>query len=266
MFAVDLDRTMIYSKRWFSEADYATAVCVERRDGAEVSFMTATAAHALTLLNSRHPVVPATARTVAQYGRITLPGGPYRFAVTTNGGVILVDEQPDPVWEATVAAAIRAESAVLDEVLQALQARISDEWVRKVVVADDCFVYCVVDESKLPTDFVESWHHWCQLRGWQVTRQDQTIYTVPRPLCKSHAVLEIKRRLESTGELAVAAPFIAAGDGALDAGLLATASVAIVPAHSGLRPGGATVTAAHGARAAEEILALCLVQHRAGVS
>ncbi|WP_163910763.1 PE-PPE domain-containing protein [Mycolicibacterium aubagnense] len=39
------------------------------------------------------------------------------------------------------------------------------------------------------------------------------------------------------------------------------ASIAMVPSHSGLRQGGLTVTAAHGATAAEEILTRCLQQH-----
>ena len=260
LIAVDLDRTLIYSSRWFSETDHALAVCVEIRDGREVSFMTPTAVHLLTLLTARHLVVPATARSVTQYQRITLPGRPYRFAVAANGGVILVDGQPDPVWGAAVAASIRAESAVLGEVLQALYRRVSDAWLRKVVVVDGLFVYCVVDESTLPADFVDAWSHWCRRRGWQVIRQDRTVYTVPRSLCKSHAVLEVKRRLESAGELSASAAFIAAGDGALDAGLVGAASIAMVPSHSGLGRGGCTVTTAHGATAAEEILARCLLQ------
>ena len=47
-------------------------------------------------------VVPATTRTIAQYHRIELPGSPFRYAVTSNGGNILVDSVPDPDWSAAM--------------------------------------------------------------------------------------------------------------------------------------------------------------------
>lgn len=259
LIASDLDRTLIYSHRFFhTESNGAT--CVETLDGEQISFMTPPAISALKQLASRQVVVPATTRTVAQYQRIALPGGPYRFAVTSNGGTILVDGQPDPGWSATVAAAVAAGGITLEEVMVALHARISDTWVRSVKTAEDLFCYLVVDEAAMPADFVKSWQHWCAPRGWKVSQQGRKVYTVPRSLCKSHAVQEVRRRLTATGELATDAPVLAAGDGALDAELLVAADAAIRPSHGelhalGWQTEGLTVTAAHGAGAAEEILA-----------
>ncbi|WP_454231211.1 HAD family hydrolase [Mycolicibacterium fortuitum] len=255
----DLDRTLIYSRR-FLDPQSGPAECVETLDGEPISFMTAAAINALERLASQQVVVPATTRTVAQYQRIALPGGPYRFAVTSNGGTILVDGQPDPVWGASVTAAVAAGGIALEEILAALRARISDTWVRSVKTAEGLFCYLVVDEAAMPADFVSTWQAWCAPQGWKVSRQGRKIYTVPRSLCKSHAVDEVRRRLTATGELAADAAMLAAGDGALDAELLLAADTAIRPAHGelhaiGWQSDGLTITAARGAKAAEEILA-----------
>lgn len=259
LISSDLDRTLIYSRR-FLDPESDGAACVETLDGEQISFMTAAAIDALEQLASQQVVVPATTRTVAQYQRITLPGGPYPFAVTSNGGNILVDGQPDPVWCASVAAAVAAGGITLEEVLAALHARISQTWVRSIKTAEGLFCYLVVDESAMPAGFVSAWQSWCAPRGWKVSQQGRKVYTVPRSLCKSHAVEEVRRRLMATGELAADAAVLAAGDGALDAELLLAADAAIRPAHGelhamGWQAEGLTVTAVRGAKAAEEILA-----------
>lgn len=272
LIAVDLDRTLIYSRRWFSDTDRDTAWCVERRDGREVSFMTPAAMAALEQLAAGpgQIVVPATTRALAHYQRIALPGGPYRYAVTSNGGTILVDGQPDPTWTATVAATLRAESVPLEVLRTALHTAISAAaWVHRFVVVDGLFCYVVIDESAMPQDFIELWKDWCEPRGWKVVRQDRKIYTLPRSLCKSHAVEEVRKRLTTRGELIADAPVLAAGDGALDTALLAAANAAIRPSHgelhnTGWRTAKTVVATAFGAKAAEQILTWCRLRAEAG--
>lgn len=258
LIASDLDRTLIYSDRSFGEAVERT--CVEIYNGSPVSFMTNQAVAALRALTAHTIVLPATTRTIAQYQRIELPGGPFGYAVTSNGGNILVDSVADPSWSAGIAARITDGGPPLDEVIAALQARISDEWVQKLRVAEDLFCYLVVVEDKLPDAFLDDWAGWCASRGWVVSRQGRKIYTVPETLRKSHAVAEVRRRLIDDGSLPEDAPVLAAGDGALDADLLSYADHSIRPAHGELhaldwRAAGTVVTASSGARAAEEILA-----------
>lgn len=255
----DLDRTLIYSHRFF-DTEPQPDQCVEIYQDRPLSYMTPTARQTLSRLAYEQIVVPATTRTIAQYQRIDLPAAPYRYAVTSNGGNILVDGQPDQHWSATVRQLIEATSAPLADVLQAQRQRLDDTWVRSERVAENLFGYLVVDESRLPADFVPSWQQWCQPRGWQVSRQGRKIYTVPQTLCKSRAVADIRQRLIETGELHPAAPVLAAGDGALDAGLLGYADIAIRPAHGELHTLGwhaenATITESSGAAASEEILA-----------
>ncbi|WP_396909596.1 HAD family hydrolase [Mycolicibacterium sp.] len=258
LLASDLDRTLVYSRRFFDTAP-PTQQCVEMYRGEPISYMTPTAAELLRQLAAHNLVVPTTTRTVAQYARINLPGGPYRYAITSNGGTLLVDGAPDQMWASAVAARIHESGPPLSHIVAELRTRVDDGWMRNLRIAENLFCYLVVDEATLPLHFVADWEQWCLPRGWAVSQQGRKIYTVPKPLSKSTAVVELHRRLIDTGQLPAGAPILAAGDGALDATLLDLADVAIRPAHGELHTLNwqrthVSVTAGSGARAAEEIL------------
>jgi hydroxymethylpyrimidine pyrophosphatase-like HAD family hydrolase len=258
LIATDLDRTLIYSRRFFTNA-LPEGQCVEIYNGEGISFITREAALALRCLAAGHLVVPTTTRTIAQYERIRLPGGPYRYAITSNGGNILVDGTPDQTWTAAVANRIQTSGASLDTIATALTRRLDTSWALTFRVADDLFCYLVVDETTMPASFVTHWRHWCQLRGWDVSQQGRKVYTMPQTLCKSYAVEELYTRLLDIGELPPYAPVLAAGDGVLDARMLENAAAAIRPAHGelhslGWRCENTTVTTNSGAHAADEIL------------
>lgn len=259
LIATDLDRTMIYSRAAAGSGAGPDAVCVEYLDGAASSFMTAVAADRLSALAAVAVVVPATTRTVRQFTRIRLPGGPWPYAVTTNGGNILDNGRPDRQWRIGLDAEVRASGATLSQVNAELCSRISDSFVRQFRVADHLFPCLVVDPAALPCDFLPEWEAWCGPRGWSVSRQGRKIYTMPVAVCKSRAVAEVRRRLMDSGELAPDTRLLAAGDGALDAALLRSADAAIRPRHGELEElawthPNLTVTGAAGIGASEEIL------------
>ena len=255
LIASDLDRTLIYSRRFF-DTNPPAQQCVEIYRDEPISYMTPAAADLLRQLATRHFVVPTTTRTIALYTRITLPGALYRYAITGN---LLIDGAPDSHWAERVAARIRAGGPPLPHILGELQARIDDSWVHNLRTAEDLFCYLVVDETALPTEFVVDWQQWCAPRGWTVSRQGRKIYTVPQSLCKAEAVAALHHRLIDTGDLPPGSPILAAGDGALDAAMLELATAAIRPAHGELHSMGwqrphLTISDVTGARAAEDIL------------
>lgn len=260
LVATDLDRTMIYSRTAAGDQFDATQpVCVEIYDGAPLSYMTATAHTLLADLSARATVVPTTTRTPAQYQRITLPGGPHRYAVTSNGGAILVDGRPVPAWRKEIDRLVADTGPDVTTVVGELSARIDERWVRNLRTADDLFCYLVVDTGAQPDSFVAEWRAWCEPRGWNVSQQGRKIYTMPNSVTKSAAIREIRQRLVTDGTLDAGSPVIAAGDGVLDMDLLEHADSAIRPRHGELDDLGwqhptVTVTAARGIRAGEEIL------------
>nr|WP_271209555.1 HAD family hydrolase [Rhodococcus wratislaviensis]GLK34158.1 hypothetical protein GCM10017611_10030 [Rhodococcus wratislaviensis] len=269
LIATDLDRTMIYSRGAMelavTESDVAERpgdedlLCVEVYDGKPLSYVTSAAEAMLRKLTASAVVVPTTTRTVAQFQRIDLPGAPWRYAITTNGGNILVDGVPDARWRSGVDIAMADGGASLVEVGAELSRRIDDGWVRSSRVADELFSYLVVDLDAMPAGFVEEWNDWCADRGWGVSRQGRKIYTMPDAVCKSRAVAEVRARLVDDGVLAAEAPVLAAGDGALDATMLSAADAAIRPRHGELETidwqhPTLSVTGSSGIAAGEEIL------------
>ncbi|MFQ6329690.1 HAD family hydrolase [Nocardia sp. CWNU-33] len=259
LVATDLDRTMIYSRNAFSAATAVPTVCVEHLEGEPLSFMTTTAALRMQTLTEPAAVIPTTTRTIKQFERIQLPGAPWRYAITSNGGNILVDGVPDMRWRIDIDDQVRAGGATLSEINAELRARIDDSWVTKFRVADHLFNYLVVKPKEVPEGFLAEWDGWCRTRGWSASQQGRKIYTMPTAVCKSHAVQEVRRRLVENGELSHAAMTLAAGDGALDAEMLRTADSAIRPRHGELEQlnfthPNLTITRASGILAGEEII------------
>jgi hypothetical protein len=253
LVSVDLDRTMIYSRNALGAAFEDAVTCVEIYQDAPLSFMSIDAAESLRSLAVAALVVPTTTRTIEQFQRIALPGAPWRYAITSNGGNILVDGVPDGSWRAGFT------GIELHRIQRELSTRADGDWVLKRRTADDLFCYLVVEPTEVPAGFLTEWSCWCAARGWNVSQQGRKIYTMPDVVSKSRAVAEVRARAIEDGMLDAGVRTFAAGDGALDADMLIAADRAIRPRHGELesknfRFPGLEVTAASGGHAAEEIL------------
>lgn len=227
----DLDRTLIYSASALqlpgADEDAPTLACVEVLDGRPHSFLTLAAARRLVEIAAVATFVPTTTRTMAQYLRVGFPGIAPKYAITSNGGNILLDGRADEQWHRSTASAIADCEVDLAGVRAELKRRTQADWTLKRRVGDDLFCYVVVEPTRLPDDFIPSWTSWCSDRGWRVSVQGRKIYAIPNPLTKERAMLAVARRLEADR-------IVAAGDGALDAGFLATADAGIRPPHGEL--------------------------------
>ncbi len=177
LIATDLDRTMIYSKNAIggdpSGTDLTSPqqhVCVEYYNGGPLSHMSSDTIDQLVALSRTTPVIPTTTRTIAQFQRIDLPGAPWKYAITSNGGNILVDGEPDLRWRSEIDRSTRTAGVELVHVHSELETRIDVSWVSSLRVADELFPYLVVDLSTIPADFEAEWSDWCAARGWNVSR------------------------------------------------------------------------------------------------
>lgn len=252
LLATDLDRTMIYSRKARALGrDDRSAVCVEMHEGKPASFMTADAADLLTSLTTGAVVVPATTRVDEQYRRVRLPGPPPKYAITTNGGVVLVDGEPDRGWARRVQRALAGGfplNSVWDQVGHVCQ----PEFTLKLRNAADLFCYAVVRPNRLPSGFVGDVAGWAAERGWRISLQGHKLYWVPESLTKSAAVAEIAKR-------AGCDLVLAAGDSLLDVDLLLAADRGIHPRHGELWEQGwsaptVVATGSSGITAGEEIV------------
>ncbi len=251
VLATDLDRTLIYSRAAAGDT-HAAMVAVERDQGRDASWMSVAATGRYADLHRRALVLPVTTRTPDQYARIRLPGPQPGFAVTANGGVLLVDGAVDRDWNRTVASRL-ADVASLAEVWEHAGRVCRPEWTDTLRNALGLFCYAVLQPARVPAGFVAEIEPWARRRGWQVSMQGRKLYWVPRWLTKSAAVDEVVRR---TG----AAPVFAAGDSLLDADLLEHAERGIAARHGELVAGGwraphVTITEGRGIDAGTEIVA-----------
>ncbi|GHB25378.1 hypothetical protein GCM10010306_018250 [Streptomyces umbrinus] len=237
LVASDLDRTLIYSSAALAltmpDARAPRLLSVEVHESKPLSYMTETAAGLLAELGDVADFVPTTTRTRKQYQRIQLPGPAPKYAICANGGHLLVDGVTDPEWHAAVTERLARECAPLDEVREHMEATADPAWVRKHRLAEDLFVYLVVERELLPEDWVKELAVWAENRGWTVSLQGRKIYAVPKPLTKSAAMREVARRTGATLTLA-------AGDSLLDADLLLAADRGWRPGHGELADAGWT--------------------------
>jgi hypothetical protein len=251
--ATDLDRTLIYSRGAVHQygGTCESLVAVERHDHKDASWMSAQAAAGFADLHRQAVVVPVTTRTPEQWHRVRLPGPPPRYAITANGGVLLVDGRVDHSWDATVAAELAA-ATPLAEIWAYASLVCRPEWTVKLRNARGLFCYAVLHRKRVPAGFVAEAAGWAAERGWQLSLQGRKLYWVPRSLRKSTAVAEVARR---TG----AAVVLAAGDSLLDADLLESADRGVAARHgelvaSGWRAPHVAVTERSGVLAGAEIV------------
>ncbi|MET3172467.1 UNVERIFIED_ORG: hydroxymethylpyrimidine pyrophosphatase-like HAD family hydrolase [Arthrobacter sp. UYCu721] len=267
MVACDLDRTLIYSTNSMdlqcSDSSAPALVVAEVYEGAPLSFMTRAAWNILERLVQEAIFVPVTTRTVQQFRRVNIPGRNRGYAVTTNGAVLLHDGIPDPEWTEIIQDSVKVNCAPLQEVHDRLLGPAKPPAILRGRVAEDTFVYSIVNREELSADYLEELSGWCQERGWTTSLQGRKLYCVPSPVTKEAALAEIRRRQPVD-------VLLAAGDSRLDAGMLQLSEIAIRPAHGELHQDAfqlahLRVTSVPGILAGEEILQFAASHAKAGI-
>lgn len=216
IFASDLDNTLIYSYKRQIGTD---KILAERYEGREVSYMTAYAHDALDQIFRHMLFVPVTTRSVEQYQRIWFSEvWTPELALTTNGGVLLVDGQSDPQWYAeSKQIAERAEAAMqqAEAILEADPNRTLD--VRRV---DGLFVY---SKSTNVPETMQRLRQGIDLSEVELFDNGVKIYVLPRALNKGEAVRRLRARFSEQTRV------FAAGDSLFDLPLLAAADTVFYP-------------------------------------
>lgn len=242
MVATDLDQTLLFSPAAAARlGGVLPAAAVEVLDGVVISELADVVRAGLRSMTI--PVVPTTTRTPAQLLRIDWPV-PMPWAVAASGAVILRDGAADPDWAAEMAPFTADEPAA-----RALLERVVGSFSRVRSAKD--FAYAVGDPSRLAERVGELVGSAAEM-GWRVEHQERKLYLLPAAVDKAHAVRRVAGLLG-------ASTVWAAGDSLLDAGLVAAADRAWVPARSPLAATAlgahVTVTPSPGHAAAAEIVA-----------
>ena len=255
IFASDLDRTLIYSKKAIGDSFAELEVIpVELYQGEHISFMSPASSKLLVELSKTTLFVPVTTRTIEQYERIFYIREMFqpKYAVTSNGGNVLIDGVPDPHWQRHVAEALtRSENA--EKVIEAFDRISSPDWVRSYRHSDSLFYSIILERENMPLDVVEDFRKELAGMRWNLSVQGRKMYLVPDGVSKGDGLLHVKA-------LAGASRIAASGDSLLDESLLKAADYAIVPRHGEIyaaymESGVYTFTDRDGMGAAEDLIA-----------
>lgn len=223
IFATDLDNTLIYSDR--KSAHLRRRVCVEWRDGEELSYMESGSYAQLRKLAGKLALVPVTTRSLEQYRRIRLFGDTApepELALVSNGGLLLHDGQPDQAWfdeTRRLTACCARQMALARDCLERDPGRCFA--VREV---DGLFLFTKTQDETRTLDALEQVLDPALVT---ITRNLQKIYVQPRCLTKGLGIRRLRKWLRQQGHGLAGQPVLAAGDSAFDSSMLREADLAV---------------------------------------
>ncbi len=230
IFASDLDRTLVFSKRALEELGEAGELKlkpVEKKDGNWVAYMTEASFFMLKELCQNSLFIPVTTRTTEQFNRFMIfrEELPLSYAITTNGARILTNGKPLEEWTQYVEQKIEAESVTEEELIFHLQ-RKGFHFNGQIKQAENLFFYYILHHPPTASEkmAVNDAANSC---GWRVSLQGRKLYFIPNAISKGAALSFISHRLGMN----VAA---GAGDSILDWDFLKYCKYRFVPRHGEL--------------------------------
>ncbi len=211
LMACDLDNTLIHSYKKKKEGD----VCIELIKGKEQGFINDSIREKMRRLNEKVIFVPITTRSIEQYLRIqweqiVIP----RYAVTTNGAILLDNGEKDPAWLGESDTILENYKDELSRILALLEQE--DDYIRcRSVDGMYVFAYCkegIEAEKKV--------RYYQEKTALDVISSGKKIYFLPGEFNKGYALQRLKRLIRPDY-------IIAAGDSEIDIPMLELADLAL---------------------------------------
>lgn len=257
LFASDLDRTLIYSKKSRGkEVNELELSAVEWIDEKPVAYMTNKGIELLKQLPSEISFLPVTTRTASQYKRVTGlfdPAEQPKYAIVSNGAVILENGQPLAEWSERIKNQLLQDCTMIEHVMPQLEAYAKKGFVLNVLQAESWFVYMIIDEKIFSIEDLEDLSEIFYQQGFTLSHQGRKLYIMPNCINKSKALQFVKERIG-------ASTVFAAGDSLLDLDMVLSADRGFIPSHGEAvqyketLPSHISVTQHTGVLAGEEIL------------
>ena len=257
LFASDLDRTLIYSKksRGHEVSEHDLAI-VEWRENNPAAFMTKEGLEIFKELSSSIEFLPVTTRTNKQYERLFGLYNPQEkptYSIVSNGAVILENGRPIPEWSDKVKEQLEADCTSIPHVLSQIEPYIQRGSILNSLQAENWFVYMIIDEDRFTVEDFEDLSQLFFKQGFTLSKQGRKLYVMPNCINKSLALEFVTDRLE-------AEIVIAAGDSLLDLDMVLGADYGFIPQHGEVilnnraLPSHVQITDHTGVLAGEEII------------
>lgn len=211
---LDLDNTLIYSYR---HPAGTSGICVEYYRNREQSFLTENTYENLKRINRKLLMVPTSTRSIEQYQRIRLGIGRIPYALTCNGGVLLVDGEKDLSWYRLSLELIQDSLPALRTAEHFLEKDPRRKYELRLVEGLYLFTKCC-----RPEEVAEELRELLAPGPVSVICRNEKLYVLPENLSKGKAVERFRKYIN-------AARVIAAGDSEFDISMLREADMGIAP-------------------------------------
>lgn len=224
IYATDLDRTLIYSERFLKE--YPTKIStevIETKDGKTISYIASPVKkrlYTLTKQSSDLVFIPTTTRSIDEFSRVNIKAN-YKYAITSNGGVILENGVPMAEWEEYIAKNINKQ-----ELMNCMMDIADFESVERTPnIIDNKYIFSKTVNGGLFD--IEAQELTEKYPSIDITRQRNKIYAIPKCFSKAIALRWLQNKLGIE-------TIVASGDSLLDLPMLAIANYAVIPKHGEL--------------------------------
>ncbi|MBS4536932.1 hypothetical protein GOQ27_00570 [Clostridium sp. D2Q-11] len=224
LFASDLDRTLIYSKKFISQKDERIRL-VETKNSKEISYMLKSSVEMLKELSTKLLFVPVTTRSIEQYQRLKILEKEIKpkYAIVCNGGNIFKEGKLDEEWKRLVHSKFDDTCLGLKEIRSEFNKLRLDINIKKVRQVDNLFFYCVLHETN-PGSILKELTEWAKKNKWTMVLNGRKLYFIPNHVTKNRAVRYIANKEE-------AKKIITSGDSLLDYCMANISDIFISPSH-----------------------------------
>lgn len=204
----DLDGTLIRSAKNRAETD----IVVERKNGEEITCVSAKAAEKFSLLKN---TVPVTTRSIEQYQRIKIPGFSPEYAICGNGGNLLINGEICGEWRKFSENAFEECSEEMEKCREIFENDENRDF--EVRLVDGLFLF--TKSRSVPQTLAKA-SGFDKLNCFSVGAK---VYAFPKALEKGAAAKRFAERQDFHGKI------VCAGDSLPDISLLNIADIAIFP-------------------------------------
>ena len=230
LFTSDLDRTLIYSNTMMQTYPVAGDVIpVEHKEELIISYMSQDSIDLLKQFSKNHLFVPVTTRAVYQYERIHALAKDIqpKYAITSNGGTLLVDGKSDTAWTKLVQERLADQSQPKEEMLRTFAKIRHKSWVLREFYIDDLFYMFHVNRELVPRAELAEFQNELATMGWSMFLHGKKLYVLPTCLNKAYAVQYLQKFVDYDLH-------VAAGDSMMDYEMICEADYGYSPTHGEL--------------------------------
>lgn len=221
-FFTDLDRTLIYSKR-FINIPFDKVILAERNGDKEIAYMTSNGLEMLEDLSSKITIIPVTTRNHMEYKRIhILQKLSLKYYIINNGAEIYIDDKMDEKHTSLIKNEMKHLNYGFDTALQNFLDVFDKESVKLYRLSDNYLWVIVINDEIFDFDSLTDLKKLMSKEGWQINRTGKKVYIVPNCISKWKAVKYLNDNY-------LHQPIISAGDSYMDMEMIINSEKSIIP-------------------------------------